>query len=334
MHSLASGSTSDAAQLVQANWLEYVGAGRTATVVGWLDSLGPSAIASDPAARVTAAWMAAMSGDQAALTDHLTALEEFKELGPLPDGSRSVESAIAMIHGRLRVRRPGRDDDRRPAGARAGDGRSIAVLLDRAHRSWSCRLCGRRPGPGGQPAGEGVAQRGGPSDHPDAGAGRAFRCPRENAATRSSAASWPRRRCRSSMQSGCAGRRRQRWPSRRWAWPRRPAGRWHDGGDHHRTGTGAAPEEPGAGPLGIAPPPAGGGAGGPAGRRTRDGDAAGRGGVDPDGSLPGRDGAHAGAAAAGRGGDRRDGRQCRDGTARRAAHRTRDSRSCDSCRAP
>ena len=30
MHSLASGSTSEAAQLVQANWLQYVGAGRTA----------------------------------------------------------------------------------------------------------------------------------------------------------------------------------------------------------------------------------------------------------------------------------------------------------------
>ena len=99
MHSLVSGSRRDAAQLVQANWLQYVGAGRTATVVGWLDSLGPAAIASDPEARVTAAWMAALSGNRAALTDHLTALAEFEQLGPLPDGSRSVESAVAMIHG-------------------------------------------------------------------------------------------------------------------------------------------------------------------------------------------------------------------------------------------
>jgi LuxR family transcriptional regulator, maltose regulon positive regulatory protein len=99
MHSLVSGSSSEAAQLVQANWLQYVGAGRTATVVGWLDSLGPAVIASDPAARVTAAWMAALSGNHAALTDHLTALAEFEQLGPLPDGSRSVESAVAMIHG-------------------------------------------------------------------------------------------------------------------------------------------------------------------------------------------------------------------------------------------
>jgi LuxR family maltose regulon positive regulatory protein len=99
MHSLASGSTSDAALLVQANWLKYVDAGRTATVLGWLDALGASSIATDPAARVTAAWMAGMSGDRASLKDHLAALQEFKDVGPLPDGTRSVESAVSMIQG-------------------------------------------------------------------------------------------------------------------------------------------------------------------------------------------------------------------------------------------
>ena len=43
--------------------------------------------------------MAALSGDEEALTAHLAALEEFRDFGPLPDGSRSVESAIAMIQG-------------------------------------------------------------------------------------------------------------------------------------------------------------------------------------------------------------------------------------------
>ncbi len=99
MHSLASGDKSDAAELVQASWLDYVGAGRTATVVGWLEALGPTSIVSDPAMRVTAAWLAAMSGDEEALTAHLTALEEFKDLGPLADGTHSVESAMAMIRG-------------------------------------------------------------------------------------------------------------------------------------------------------------------------------------------------------------------------------------------
>jgi LuxR family maltose regulon positive regulatory protein len=85
--------------MVQANWLTYVDAGRAATVLAWLDALGPSSVASDPAARVTAAWMAAMSGDRTALKDHLAALQEFKDVGPLPDGTRSVESAISMIQG-------------------------------------------------------------------------------------------------------------------------------------------------------------------------------------------------------------------------------------------
>jgi LuxR family transcriptional regulator, maltose regulon positive regulatory protein len=98
MHSLASGSTRDAALLVQANWLSYVGSGRTATVLGWLDALGTT-VAADPAARVPAAWMAALTGDQKALDDHLLALEEFKHLGPLPDGARSIESAISLIQG-------------------------------------------------------------------------------------------------------------------------------------------------------------------------------------------------------------------------------------------
>ena len=98
-HLLAAGNTGDAAQLVQANWMQYVNAGRTATVVGWLRALGSASHPRDPATAVTASWMAALSGDEAALAAHLEVLEEFRDYGPLPDGSRSVESAIALIQG-------------------------------------------------------------------------------------------------------------------------------------------------------------------------------------------------------------------------------------------
>jgi LuxR family maltose regulon positive regulatory protein len=98
-HLLASGKPGDAALLVQASWLAYVDAGRTATVLGWLDALGPPSISSDPAACVTAAWLAALTGDEVGLAGYLEALEEFRDYGPLPDGTRSVESAIAMIQG-------------------------------------------------------------------------------------------------------------------------------------------------------------------------------------------------------------------------------------------
>ena len=98
-HLLEAGNTGDAAQLVQANWVGYVNGGRTATVVGWLRALGSPSHPRDPATAVTASWMAALSGDEAALAAHLEVLEEFRKYGPLPDGTRSVESAIALIQG-------------------------------------------------------------------------------------------------------------------------------------------------------------------------------------------------------------------------------------------
>src|SRR4029077_7872428 len=45
------------------------------------------------------AWMAALFGQEEKLNKLLTELEEFPDVGPLPDGARSVESAIAMIRG-------------------------------------------------------------------------------------------------------------------------------------------------------------------------------------------------------------------------------------------
>ncbi|WP_426244827.1 LuxR C-terminal-related transcriptional regulator [Nocardioides sp. LHG3406-4] len=98
-HSIAAGDTESAAVLVQGHWLQFVDAGRIATVLGWLQAIGPPTEATDPAASVTAAWVAALIGDELALTDRLTAMDAFRDHGPLPDGSRSVESAMAMIHG-------------------------------------------------------------------------------------------------------------------------------------------------------------------------------------------------------------------------------------------
>ncbi len=98
-HYLAAGDSEDAAHLVQANWLTYVDAGRAATVLGWLESLAVPAGSMSPAARVTSAWLAALVGNEAVLADHVAALVELGDHGPLPDGSRSVESAIALIDG-------------------------------------------------------------------------------------------------------------------------------------------------------------------------------------------------------------------------------------------
>lgn len=98
-HSLAAGQVETASTLVQAHWLQFVDAGRIATVLGWLEAVGPPTEATDPAASVTAAWVAALIGDEAELGSRLEALRAFGSYGPLPDGARSVESAVAMIDG-------------------------------------------------------------------------------------------------------------------------------------------------------------------------------------------------------------------------------------------
>ena len=96
-HLMASGDTDEAAQVFQANWMAYVDAGQAATAHGWSNALDGPSIASDPAAGVTAAWMAGLAGDEATLTAQLAALEEFRDYGPLPDGTHSVASALAMM---------------------------------------------------------------------------------------------------------------------------------------------------------------------------------------------------------------------------------------------
>ena len=68
-HALAAGRTTDAAALVRENWLSYVDTDRAATVAGWLEALGSRSVADDPAAGVTAAWMAALFGQEETLNE-------------------------------------------------------------------------------------------------------------------------------------------------------------------------------------------------------------------------------------------------------------------------
>ena len=96
---LAAGQIADAADLIQANMFAYLDGGRAQTVQSWLRTLGPEAISEHPSAAVAAAWVAAVTGDEPALARHLGELSPFLEHGPLLDGTRSVESAVSLIHG-------------------------------------------------------------------------------------------------------------------------------------------------------------------------------------------------------------------------------------------
>ena len=98
-HLRAAGLRAETATLIQANWLQFVDAGRAPTVLSWLQSLGRNPDGVDPVEETAAAWMAAIFGDEAGLARHFQQLEPFAGHGPLPDGSRSVESAVALIGG-------------------------------------------------------------------------------------------------------------------------------------------------------------------------------------------------------------------------------------------
>jgi transposase len=70
-------------------------AAAAATVLRWFEAVGTPPSAADPAAGVTAAWKAGLSGDEATLAAHLATLDECRDYGPLPDGTRSVESVTS-----------------------------------------------------------------------------------------------------------------------------------------------------------------------------------------------------------------------------------------------
>ena len=148
-HLRAAGRRGEAAELIQANWLTFVDAGRAPTVlvVAAVPREGtPTGV--DPAEEVTAAWMAALFGDEAGLARHVQSLEGYADHGPLPDGARSVESAVSLIHGLFGYGGPVDDARGGDAGRGAGDGRSFAVLRHRPREPGSCGVRRRRAEPG------------------------------------------------------------------------------------------------------------------------------------------------------------------------------------------
>ena len=98
-HLLAGKAFDEAAMLIQANWMRFFDAGRSATVVGWLHDLKGTPADAGPAATVTAAWIAAVTGDQAEMRCRLEALESMADTSPLPDGTRSPQSALVLVRG-------------------------------------------------------------------------------------------------------------------------------------------------------------------------------------------------------------------------------------------
>jgi ATP/maltotriose-dependent transcriptional regulator MalT len=98
-HALAAGQAERAANLVNAHWMSYFDAGLGTTIQRWLRAIEASAADHSTAYVVTAAWMAALSGNQEEMDRRLAQLNNASNNARLPDGTKSVESVVALIRG-------------------------------------------------------------------------------------------------------------------------------------------------------------------------------------------------------------------------------------------
>jgi LuxR family maltose regulon positive regulatory protein len=98
-HALGADDTAGAVEEIARCWYSYLDIGRTATVRGWMSSLGDDRIAAHPLAAHCAAWAAALSGDRETVRRWLPLIEAGRRDEPLPDGMRSLQSSAALLRG-------------------------------------------------------------------------------------------------------------------------------------------------------------------------------------------------------------------------------------------
>lgn len=103
-HCIAAGDTGRAADLVLVQAPRLALGGRAATLSGWLDALGASAVEDHPAAAIAAAWTGVAHGDAALIDAALAAAQRSPWQGPLADGSASVAVAVAMVRAMIAMR--------------------------------------------------------------------------------------------------------------------------------------------------------------------------------------------------------------------------------------
>ena len=100
-HAIAAGDYHEAAELIAANWLDFVNGGELATVEAWTRGLPDKAI--DPRMCLARAWMLLVLGRPGEVEAEVRAAERGVLPGPLADGSSSVESSAAMVRTSARL---------------------------------------------------------------------------------------------------------------------------------------------------------------------------------------------------------------------------------------
>jgi len=96
-HALAGGDELTAARMINGLSRDLPSGARLARVRGWLGRLDDDTLVACPPVAVTAGWIWALSGDPVRAQSSLLLAEKAKVAGGLPDGSSSLESAVATF---------------------------------------------------------------------------------------------------------------------------------------------------------------------------------------------------------------------------------------------
>jgi LuxR family maltose regulon positive regulatory protein len=100
-HAMEAGDHEHAAELLCASWLEYMLSGLLQTLRDWIAGFPTEAMLAYPPVLVTSAWVAAFSGDVEATHRFAAAAREASFDLPMPDGSTSYTSAVAILRAGL-----------------------------------------------------------------------------------------------------------------------------------------------------------------------------------------------------------------------------------------
>ncbi|MDN5696777.1 MAG: LuxR C-terminal-related transcriptional regulator [Rubrobacter sp.] len=96
-HTLSSGDYRETGELIVRNWLGFLHEGRTGTLLSWLSSMPEAAVREYAPLALVNAWLSAFKGDFAAFRRWTSVAENGSYEGPLPDGTASLESGVAVL---------------------------------------------------------------------------------------------------------------------------------------------------------------------------------------------------------------------------------------------
>jgi LuxR family maltose regulon positive regulatory protein len=98
---MEAGDRERSAELLCANWLEYMLGGLLGTLREWIDRFPTEAMLAYPPALIASAWISAFSGDTKATHRFAAAARDASFDGRMPDGSTSYTSAVAILRAGL-----------------------------------------------------------------------------------------------------------------------------------------------------------------------------------------------------------------------------------------